>query len=188
MVNSKKEELKKDLESKKSSLGMRMKALEKQEESIVSRIANLLAIFALLSLILYLINPQWMSWASLPIPDALRWFGVIITIGGFALLGWSQVALGRNWSDQPRITESQIFIENGPYQWVRHPIYSAFIMILGSSLLITANWFIGGLWLLITLVDINERIKFEEAKMVEQFGDEYQSYMQRTGSLYPHFK
>jgi protein-S-isoprenylcysteine O-methyltransferase Ste14 len=162
--------------------------LEKQERGLVNQLSNLLSLVALISLVLYLIKPDWMSWASLPMPVPLRWAGVLIAFGGFALLQWSQGALGRNWSDQPRITEGQTFVIEGPYRWVRHPIYSAFVMILGSTLFITANWFIGGLWLVITLIDVSERIKFEESRMLAQFGDEYQSYMQRTGSLFPRTK
>lgn len=159
--------------------------LEKSKTNLITRISNLLSIVALISLVGYLVSPKFMNWASLPLPDWARWIGVLLTVIGFALLQWSHAALGKNWSDQPRIMEGQILVSDGPYRWIRHPIYSAFIAILGSTLLITANWFVGGLWLFITIVDILSRIKFEEEKMLQQFGDEYHSYLQRTGALFP---
>ena len=61
-------------------------------------------------------------------------------------------------------------------------------MILGSSLLITANWFIGLTWIIVTVIDIRSRIDFEEAKLQERFGENYESYKQSTGSLLPRFR
>ncbi len=159
--------------------------IEKQSEGTLTKIANSLSLVALILLLVYLIVPKYLSWASLPLPTWVRWIGVFLTLDGFALLYWSHAALGKNWSDQPRISQDQRFVSNGPYRWVRHPIYTAFVAILGSTLLITANWLVGGLWLFITIVDILSRIKFEEEKMLEQFGDEYEAYLQRTGALIP---
>jgi protein-S-isoprenylcysteine O-methyltransferase Ste14 len=104
---------------------------------------------------------------------------------GFGLLQWSHSALGKNWSDQPRILAGQKLISEGPYRWVRHPIYTAFLMILGSTLLITANWFIGGMWILNTGIDIRARIQFEEARLLVHFGQAYREYSARTGALLP---
>lgn len=76
-------------------------------------------------------------------------------------------------------------ITGGPYRWIRHPIYAAFLLILGSPLLISANWFVGGLWIAMTGLDIASRIRTEEAMMLGQFGEQYQAYMRRTGRLFP---
>ncbi len=162
--------------------------IEQQAEGMLTKFANSLSLIALVSLLVYLIVPKYLSWASLPLPSWVRWIGVLITLDGFALLFWSHAALGKNWSDQPRITSEQSFVSVGPYQWIRHPIYSAFIVILGSTLFITANWLVGGLWLFISLADIFSRIKFEEEKMLERFGYEYSAYLQRTGALFPRLK
>ncbi|RPI28548.1 MAG: isoprenylcysteine carboxylmethyltransferase family protein [Chloroflexota bacterium] len=159
--------------------------LEKQESSLSTRAANLLSAAALLALLVYLVNPRWLAWSAWPAADWMRWLGVIVALVGFALLQWSHAALGRNWSDQPRITATQKLVDHGPYRWIRHPIYTAFILILGSTILITANWLVGGLWILVTLADIRSRIRFEETRMLNRFGDEYQAYRQRTGSLFP---
>ena len=115
-------------------------------------------------------------------------FGMLVAVAGFVLLQWSHRALGRNWSDQPRITQSQTLTIGGPYRWVRHPIYTSFLMILGSPLLITANWFIGLTWILVTVIDIRGRIDFEEAKLQERFGENYEVYKQSTGSLIPRLR
>ena len=74
----------------------------------------------------------------------------------------------------------QKFVSDGPYRRIRHPIYMAFLMILGSTLFISANWFIGLAWIGMTA----SRIRFEEEIMVERFGDEYLEYMRGTGGLF----
>ena len=76
-------------------------------------------------------------------------------------------------------------ITSGPYQFIRHPIYTAFIFILGSSLLTSANWLIGLAWIGMTVVEVASRIGFEESLMLEYFGDGYREYMKKTGRLLP---
>ena len=81
--------------------------------------------------------------------------------------------------------KEQTLITSGPYRTIRHPIYTAFLLILGSTLLISANWLVGLCWIGMTMLEIVSRIRFEESLMVEYFGDEYRAYMQRTGRLLP---
>ena len=159
--------------------------LEEQQKGIPEQLANFLSLPALIGTLLYIFYPNWMEWSAFYLPDWSRWLGALIALGGFGLLEWSHRALGKNWSDQPRITEGQSFVTDGPYRRVRHPIYTAFLMILGSSLLISANWFIGGLWIIMTAVDIRSRIKFEEEKLLARFGEEYQAHRKKTGALLP---
>jgi protein-S-isoprenylcysteine O-methyltransferase Ste14 len=81
--------------------------------------------------------------------------------------------------------KDQSLVTSGPYHWIRHPIYTAFLLIMSAPLLISANWFIGGLWLGLTGLEVMGRIQFEEALMLETFGEQYRVYMQKTGRLIP---
>lgn len=149
------------------------------------RAGALLAAGALISSGVYIVFPAWLAWAALPLPDWLRWGGVALALAGFGLLQWAHVALGRNWSDTPRLLREQALVTDGPYRWARHPIYTAFLMILGAPLLISANWLVGGLWLAATGLDIAGRVRFEETLLEEQFGAAYHAYAARTGRLAP---
>lgn len=159
--------------------------LEAQSSSSLTRLAGILTIPALLGLVVYLLNPRWMAWSRIAAPTWVRWAGVLLAVLGLVVLQWSHWALGDNWSDQPRIKASQTLTTDGPYRWVRHPIYTAFLLILGSTLLITANWFIGVPWFIATGIGVRERIAFEEAKLRSQFGEAYDLYARQTGSLLP---
>lgn len=156
-----------------------------RERNATSTAAGLLAVLALLSSLAYIVNPAWMAWSALPLPVWLRWFGVALALAGFGLLQWSHRALGRNWSDAPRLLRQQSFVSDGPYRRIRHPIYTAFLMILGATLFISANWFIGLAWIGMTSLEVASRMRFEEEIMAERFGDDYIAYMNRTGRLLP---
>lgn len=159
--------------------------LKKREEGLASKIAGILGMIGFVAILVYAIYPAWLSWASLPLPLWMRWAGVGIALAGFALLQWAQNMLGKNWSDTPRMIKEQSLITSGPYHFIRHPIYTAFLLILGSTLLISANWLIGLAWIGMTVLEVASRIGFEEKLMLEYFGEQYHEYMERTGKLLP---
>jgi protein-S-isoprenylcysteine O-methyltransferase Ste14 len=165
--------------------GEEQNTLKKREEGLASKIAGMLGLLGFVAVILNTVNPDWLSWASLPLSLWLRWAGVIMALLGFALLQWAQNTLGKNWSDTPRMIQKQSLITNGPYRFIRHPIYTAFLLILGSTLFISANWLIGLAWIAMTLLEVASRIGFEENLMLEYFGDQYREYTQKTGRLLP---
>jgi len=159
--------------------------LKKREEGIVSKIAGLLGMAGFVSMLAYVINPTWLAFADLSFPIWLRWAGVGIALIGFALLQWAQMTLANSWSDTPRMMKEQTLITSGPYRMIRHPIYTAFILILGSTLFISSNWLVGLCWLTMTVMEVISRVGFEESLMLEYFGEQYREYMKRTGRLFP---
>lgn len=168
--------------------GPEQNTLKKREEGLLSRIAGVLGLLGFVAVLIYALNPGWLSWASLPFALWLRWTGVGVALLGFGLLQWAQTTLGRNWSDTPRMMKEQALVTRGPYQFIRHPIYSAFLLIFSSMLLVSANWFIGLAWMGMAVLEIASRIAYEEHLMLEYFGDEYHEYMRRTGRLIPRIK
>jgi protein-S-isoprenylcysteine O-methyltransferase Ste14 len=157
--------------------------LKKRQKGMASKVSGVLGLIGFVSVIAFVINPSWLAVASLPLPVWLRWVG--LALAGFALLQWAQITLGKSWSDTPRIMKEQALITRGPYQFIRHPIYTAFILILGSTLLISANGFIGLAWLSMTVLEVASRVGFEESVMLGFFGDQYRDYMKNTGRLLP---
>jgi protein-S-isoprenylcysteine O-methyltransferase Ste14 len=159
--------------------------LKKREEPSASKIAGVLGLAGLLGSAVFIIRPAWLTWASIPLSLPFRWAGVGAALGGFVLLQWAQHALGSNWSDAPRMMKSQVLVTSGPYRWIRHPIYTAFLLILSATGLITANWLIACSFIGMTGLEIASRIKYEESLMIEYYGAEYLHYMKRTGKILP---
>jgi protein-S-isoprenylcysteine O-methyltransferase Ste14 len=135
-------------------------------------------------LVLYAINPPWLGLLSVPFPDWLRWMGVALGIVSLTFYAWSRATLGKEWSSDLQMREEHHLVITGPYAWIRHPIYLALMSFLAGIALIAANWFLIAL-IVVSIVDLALRIPKEEQMMIEQFGDEYKAYMQRTGRLLP---
>jgi protein-S-isoprenylcysteine O-methyltransferase Ste14 len=159
--------------------------LKKRDEGPATKVAGLLGMIGFIAMLVYIFQPNWLSFASLPLPLWIRWVGVGISLSGFALLQWAQTTLGKNWSDTPRMMREQTLVTSGPYRWIRHPIYTAFLLILSSTFFVSANWLIGISWTGMTILEIAARIHFEESLMIEYFGDQYNTYMKKTGRLLP---
>jgi protein-S-isoprenylcysteine O-methyltransferase Ste14 len=138
----------------------------------------------LVAAILYAVNPTWLNLFTAPFPVWSRWIGVGLSVVGLLLLIWVHHNLGRQWSTNLQLRENHTFITNGPYRWVRHPMYTAlFSFFIGLSL-ISASWLIV-LLVVASIFVLYTRIGKEEAMMIERFGDEYRAYMQRTGRFFP---
>ena len=133
----------------------------------------------------YAVAPRPLGWASLPLPEALRWTGLPLAVAAFALLEWAQSALGRNWSLRVQVLTSHELVISGPYRRVRHPMYAAGLLASVSVLLLSANWLVGGIWLVMCVWQFALRIPLEEKLMTEQFGDAYRQYARTTGRLIP---
>jgi protein-S-isoprenylcysteine O-methyltransferase Ste14 len=100
---------------------------------------------------------------------------------------WTHHALGKNWSVDLVIKEEHTLITSGPYRWVRHPMYTSFFVQSLAFFLLSANWVIGLAGLATSVLGAS-RVDKEEALMIEEFGDQYRAYMQRTGRFLPPMK
>lgn len=139
----------------------------------------------LLGVVAWMIDPQNMDWASLPLPLWLRWSGFVFIAVWGGLFVWTFQTLGKNLTDTVVTRKDHTLVTSGPYRYVRHPFYtSAFFAVLGGAI-VTANWYLFVMSLL-PCVFLIARTPIEEAKLVERFGDEYRIYMAKTGRFLPH--
>ena len=136
----------------------------------LSVLAALLSVLALLSSFVYVAVPSLLSWASMGLPSWLRRLGLALSASGFLLLEGSHRALGRNRSDQPRITRTQQLVQTGPYRRIRHPINAGFLLILGSTLSLSSNRLPGGARTCSVALDSAVRMRYEESAMLNRFG------------------
>lgn len=136
-------------------------------------------------MIVYIFAPGLFTWADIALPDWTRWIGALITTGSVLLLWWVQWALDVQFDTNLHTQAEHKLIKDGPYRWVRHPMYTAlFLMGLGWFLL-TANWFIGVPLMIGIVLVVWSRVPNEEAVLTQLFGDEYRDYMKETGRFLP---
>jgi len=77
-------------------------------------------------------------------------------------------------------------IKEGPYRFIRHPLYAADIFSIPG---IVAVWLDNGVFFLAWLVIIVASyfiIKIEEQYMLRNFGDEYRIYKSKVPALFPY--
>jgi protein-S-isoprenylcysteine O-methyltransferase Ste14 len=161
--------------------------ISRQEEGRILFLSIRLAgLLLFVGTLLYLINPRWMAWASVPLPDGIRWSGAALGLCSIPLLYWTLSSLGKNLTDTVAIRANHTLVTRGPYRWVRHPYYVSLLLLVCGTSLLAANWFIGVTGLLVFVL-LAIRTSIEERNLVERFGEEYRLYMKRTGHFVPRF-
>lgn len=144
------------------------------------------AMVTMIGLIAFMIDPQWMRWSSVALPVWLRWVGVGLGALGGVLLIVVFRFLGTNLTDTVVTRTEHTLVTHGPYRFVRHPFYLAFVIAVVANALVTANWFIG-LFGIIAWLLVVKRTRIEEDRLIARFGDAYRTYMQHTGRFFPRF-
>jgi len=92
--------------------------------------------------IFFYLFTSWIDTFRLPLPPKVRWLGAGLIFAGDLLFIWSYKALGRNWSPILEIRKEHSLVTDGPYRFIRHPMYAAILLIgIGVSFL-SANWIV----------------------------------------------
>ena len=109
--------------------------------------------------------------------------GIIICLMGLVLALWARTTLGRNWGMPMTLRKEHQLVMSGPYSLIRHPIYTAFLLMMLGSI------FTSGIIWLIPLIGAGiyfvTSAKLEEKDMLEKFSKEYIAYKKRTKMFIP---
>jgi protein-S-isoprenylcysteine O-methyltransferase Ste14 len=147
--------------------------------------AVILAYFA--SMFVYILLPDWIFWAHLDLHVIIRWVGVVLGALVIGLLFWIHRTLGRQYSAKLEIQKEHALIEAGPYRRVRHPMYTVFISFSLAAAIIASNLLLLVFAILIA-IPFHWISRNEERMLTDQFGEEYQNYMKRTGRFLPRIR
>jgi len=160
------------------------KVSRKADGTVMMTIIRIGGLILWLSPFAYLINPQWMAWSKIGLPEEVRWLGVgtgiLCTIGIY----WLFSSIGSGITPTSATRKEHKLVTNGIYRYIRHPLYTFGSSMFISFALMADNWFIAALGIFtFTLMAI--RTPKEEANLIEKFGDEYREYMKHTGRFFP---
>ena len=159
----------------------------RQEGRFILSTLRPIATMRIIGVVTYVINPAWMAWSSIGLPDWMRWLGVGVGVIAATLLIIVFRTLGTNLTDTVVTRANHTLVTTGPYRYVRHPFYVASGLALTADSLVTDNAFLALIGLAV-LGLILLRTGIEEQKLIERFGDEYQHYMSRTGRFVQRFR
>ena len=139
-----------------------------------------------LSPLIYLINPQWMLWSKIGLPEWARWLGVGLGLINLGLIYWLFNSIRSGITPVSATRKNHQLVTHGIYRWVRHPLYTIGSMLFAFFGLMADNWFFM-LLAALAFIAMAVRTPKEEANLIEKFGDEYRNYMKRTGRFLPKF-
>lgn len=93
---------------------------------------------------------------------------------------WSFLGLRQLF--QPAVEDQPVLVVRGLYRWVRHPLYTAGLLLIWLLPVMTANLLALNLGLTLYIV---VGAMFEERKLLGEFGQAYQDYQRRVPMLVP---
>ena len=163
----------------------RQKKISKSQFSAMDVLLDIFAFVGLQVLPLVAIFSTWLDFADYSLPPWAGWAGAGVFTLALLLLWRAHADLGYSWSPTLEITQKHILVTRGVYGRIRHPIYASVWLWGIAQALLVQNWLagLGGLLLFLPVYLI--RVPREEVMMVQQYGDEYRLYMDKTGRIFP---
>jgi len=138
-----------------------------------------------LPILLYIVNPAWVTLFKIEIPSWLRVAAVMISAIDTILIYWMFRTLDTNISPSHEARENATLITSGPYRFIRHPLYTFGYVAFASLTLMTSLVWMFLITLLPFILFIAWRTPREEEKLIAVFGDDYRQYMTQTGRFLP---
>jgi len=102
-----------------------------------------------------------------------------------ALRQWSVVTLGQFFTVQVQVRRGQSVVDTGPYQWVRHPSYTAIIMSFVGIGVALENWLSLLVLIVVPTSGLVVRIRIEEKALLEALGEPYRQFSLSRARLIP---
>lgn len=158
----------------------------REEKSTSDVILLLFDAIGMLIPLVYVFSP-WLDFANYSIPFWIGWTGTLLFVCAIYILYLSHADLGKNWSPVLGIKREHTLVTSGIYRYIRHPMYAAHLLWAIAQILILHNWIAGFSFIAVMIPHYLVRVGKEEQMMIDQFGDEYRSYQQNTGRIFPKF-
>jgi protein-S-isoprenylcysteine O-methyltransferase Ste14 len=111
--------------------------------------------------------------------------GLVIILLGAALRWWAIFTLGRYFTIEVAVRSTQAVVQSGPYRLVRHPSYTAILVMLLGVGIVLANWASIVVMLAGGLIGLLYRVRVEERALVGALGQPYVDYLRHSKRFIP---
>lgn len=132
-----------------------------------------------------LLNPLPMAFNE-PFAGLPYWahpVGMSLMLIGMVFAAWARRVLADNWSGAIQQVEEQTLVTNGPYKYIRNPMYTGILSAALGTALYQLSWSsLTGLLILYTIYAVKIR---REEQFLRQVFPGYSAYSQHTWSLLP---
>lgn len=112
--------------------------------------------------------------------------GLLLIVVGSLLRRYCFRALGEYFTGDVRARPDQPVISSGPYRLVRHPSYTAGMMMFIGIGLALGSWPSFALLTIATIATYSYRVAVEERALLEAIGEPYGSYMKGRKRFIPY--
>ena len=110
---------------------------------------------------------------------------LLIAVASVALVNWAARCLGKQWSLGARLVEGHDLIEDGPYRFVRNPIYTGMLGMLVATGLVGMRWERLAVAVIMFAAGTYVRIRMEERLLRKAFGARFEEYARKVWALIP---
>lgn len=121
--------------------------------------------------------------------QAVEWGLAVLTVAIAVASTWLVNAaarrLGKQWALAARLVEGHRLIQDGPYRFVRNPIYAGMFGMLVATGLAVTQWIPLLLAIMLFAVGTWIRVRSEERLLREAFGSEFEKYARHVPALIP---
>lgn len=93
--------------------------------------------------------------------------------------------LGKQWALAARLVEGHALIQDGPYRFVKNPIYTGMFGMLLATGLVMTQWIPLLVASLLFIAGTYIRIRSEERLLRKAFGTEFEQYARKVPALIP---
>jgi len=115
----------------------------------------------------------------------VRLVAVLLMVAGLAIRWTAFISLGKAFSANVAIRDTQSLYRSGIYSVVRHPSYSGLLIIFVAVALAERNWLSAAIVIIFPTAALLYRIHVEEAALRHAFGAQYADYSRTTKRLIP---
>jgi protein-S-isoprenylcysteine O-methyltransferase Ste14 len=111
--------------------------------------------------------------------------GVVLIILGLFIRWFAVKSLGVYFRVKVSLIKEQKLITHGIYKYIRHPSYTGLLMYYMGLGLLMSNYYCQLFLFIIPLLVVLNRIKTEEAFLINSFKDNYSAYQTKSYKLFP---
>jgi len=114
----------------------------------------------------------------------LRWVAAIAAVACLLLTSVCWSRMGRHWRMDVPLEGEVPLITDGPFRFVRHPIYTLSTLLMFCSVVVMPTVPMLGV-AIVHLVLMQLKARYEEGHLLRLHGEAYRSYLARTGRFFP---
>ncbi|OLC56388.1 MAG: hypothetical protein AUH85_06610 [Chloroflexi bacterium 13_1_40CM_4_68_4] len=122
-------------------------------------------------------TPVWYDMFARPL-------GLVLMLGGIVVVAWAYATMGEFWSGAISAREDHRVIVAGPFAFVRHPVYAAYLLgVIGGALALADP--IAAIAAIVSVPIMRGRAFAEERFLEARLGEAYRDYRRRVRMFVP---